>query len=181
MLGEYSQAIFQSQIAKHKGGALRGVGGTRKMDAPDSKGRWRPTFVKKQRPGPVQFGCQETTGFDARLDVKHPIPTHGQEIAGFDEESDTDSGRGSSGTNSPSGSREASNSPRRSRQLSIELDEGAEERQEEGESLEQKVVRYALDELHDFGDSSDWVVQVRTCAVVVGFIAGWTQQARCYK
>jgi hypothetical protein len=142
------QMLIEYNEPKAKGGILRLRGATRGGTI-DDKGRERKELLTRSARGHARFADQspvdtaENVGAAAGEDSKG-VKGSFSKPSSSDSDGSSGSGASSTGTAEHAGVR------------GVASDEGDEE------SFEERLIRRVLGELHNFGDSSEWVIQVNT-------------------
>ena len=170
------RALYEFSEPRAKGGILKGRGGATRGAAPsDAKGRDRKVLQKHGARGHAHFAdtssAEETADRDVSLveeDVgsSRPPQTSSSDSSGSSESdaSSADTARPPRTSSSGSSGSDASSADT-AEHASVSGEEetaGSELRREIGmeQSCEEELVQRVLEELHDFGASSQWVLQV---------------------
>ena len=173
------RALYEFSEPRAKGGILKGRGGATRGAAPsDAKGRDRKVLQKHGARGHAHFAdtssAEETADRDVSLveegvGSSRPPQTSSSDSSGSSgsDASSADTARpprtSSSGSSGSSGSDASSADTAEHASVSGEEETaGSELRREIGmeQSCEEELVQRVLEELHDFGASSQWVLQV---------------------
>jgi len=155
-----------SSEAKCVGGILKGRGGaTRSAGAPGPRGGERKVLKARSIKNPVQFDAAlpSKDGGNKRDDGSEGEGEGGREREAASAASAAISRPSSSESNASAASTDSARSSSSESQDALDAAENSGDDVEEAaaeETYEARSVRHLLEELHDFEDTSDWVLQV---------------------